>query len=163
MQGSNSMFHRRLFGSRAAMVLGGIILIAGCEPIRQTHGYIPAEAYVNRVQVGTDSRSEVMSKIGRPSTIATFDNKDWYYIQRSTKTVAFYAPEVEDQQVLVVAFDENDIVASVDRFGLADGQIVNLVTRTTPTRGKRLTFLQQLMGNLGRIGPGQITGDESLF
>jgi len=136
---------------------------AACEPVRQTHGYVPAEAYVKRITIGQDSRADVVSKIGRPSTSATFENDEWYYISRTTETRAFYAPEATEQKVMVVAFDADGTVNAIDRYALADGQVVDLVTRTTPTRGKRLTFLQQLLGNIGRFNPTDLLGDESPF
>ncbi len=139
-------------------LLASAIALSACEPVRQTHGYVPADTYVQRIQVGEDGRADVVAKIGRPGTTATFENDEWYYISRTTETELFLAPKPIDQQVLVLAFDADGVVRSVDRYGLQDGRVVDLVTRTTPTRGKRLTFLQQLLGNVGRITPDQITG-----
>jgi len=153
---------RRLRPLIPALLVAGIA-VAACEPVRQTHGYVPADAYVQRLQLGEDSRADVVSKIGRPSTTAAFENDEWYYISRSTVTKAFFAPTPTEQKVMVLAFDADGIVQSVDRYALEDGQVIDLVTRTTPTRGKRLTFLQQLLGNIGRFTPGQITGSESPF
>lgn len=141
------------------VLLGAGIVLAACEPVRQTHGYVPADAYVQRLQIGEDSRADVVSKIGRPSTTAAFENDEWYYISRTTETKAFFAPAATEQKVMVLAFDADGVVQSIDRYGLEDGQVVDLVTRTTPTRGKRLTFLQQLLGNVGRFTPTQILGD----
>ena len=152
----------RFEATAAAIVVMGMA-VAACEPIRQTHGYVPADAYVERIRVGEDSRADVVAKIGRPSTTAAFEDDEWYYITRTTRTRAFFAPQTTDQKVMVLAFDADGTVRSIDRYGLEDGQVIDLVTRTTPTRGKRLTFIQQLLGNLGRFSPDQILGDESLF
>ena len=142
-------------------LLAAAMAAAACEPVRQTHGYVPADTYIQRIQIGEDSRADVVSKIGRPSTTAAFENDEWYYISRTTQTRAFFAPEATEQDVLVLAFDANGVVRSVDRYALADGQVIDLVTRTTPTRGKRLTFLQQLLGNIGRFNPDQIVGGDT--
>lgn len=137
--------------------------LAACEPVRQTHGYVPAEAHIKRIAVGEDSRADVVSKIGRPSTTAAFENDEWYYISRTTQTRAFFAPEATEQKVMVISFDADGTVSALDRYALEDGQVIDLVTRTTPTRGKRLTFLQQLLGNVGRFTPSQILGNDSPF
>ncbi len=144
------------------LLLTGIV-VSACEPVRQTHGYVPADTYVERIKLGEDSRADVVSKIGRPSTTAAFENDEWYYISRSTVTRAFLAPTPTEQKVMVLAFDADGVVQSVDRYALEDGQIVDLVTNTTPTRGKRLTFLQQLLGNIGKFTPDQILGNDSPF
>lgn len=138
--------------------LAALVLAVGCEPIRRTHGYAPRPAQLAEVVVGTDSQAEVAGKIGRPTTVGTFDTDEWFYITRSTESRAFLEPKVVSQEVVVVAFDDSGIAQSVDSYGLEDGRIVNLVTNTTPTRGKRLTFLQQLLGNVGAFNADQFLG-----
>ncbi len=146
-----------------ALLIAGLA-VAACEPIRQTHGYVPAEAYVKRIKVGEDGRADIISKIGRPSTTGTFEaDEEWYYISRSTETRAFFAPKAVNQNVMVLSFNADGVVTDLNRYSLEDGQVIDLVTRTTPTRGKRLTFLQQLLGNLGKFSPAQILGEESIF
>jgi len=49
-------------------------------------------------------------------------------------------------------------VTQVNRYGLEDGKVVDLVTATTPTYGRELTVLQQLFGNVGRISADQALG-----
>lgn len=157
------MAHRTFFyGSTRfvapACALAVLVAVSACEPIKRTHGYVPQEGQLSEVTVGTDGKAEVAGKIGRPTTVGTFDQDEWYYISRSTESRAFFEPKVVSQEVVVVAFSEDGIAESVDRYGLADGKVVNLVTRTTPTRGKRLTFLQQLLGNIGKFNASQFTG-----
>ncbi len=143
-----------------ACAFAALTLMIACEPIRRTHGYAPRPAQLAEVTIGTDSKAEVAGKIGRPTTLGAFNTEDWYYIARSTESRAFLEPRVVSQEVVVVAFSGDGIAESVDRYGLEDGRIVNLVTKTTPTRGKRLTFLQQLLGNVGRFNAGQVLGEQ---
>ena len=55
--------------------------------------------------------------------------------------------------VLVTLQDDCRLIGFVTnpRFELEDGQEVAMVERETPTRGKELSLLQQLFGNLGRF------------
>ncbi|MEO1613736.1 MAG: outer membrane protein assembly factor BamE, partial [Pseudomonadota bacterium] len=46
-------------------------------------------------------------------------------------------------------------VTNVARYGIEDGQVIDLITRTTPTYGREITILQQLFGNIGRVGADQ--------
>ena len=135
-----------------------LLLAVACSPVRKTHGYAPRESQLAELKVGTDGKAEVAGKIGRPTTVGMFDKNEWYYITRQTQNRAFLAPKVLSQEVVVVGFTEDGIADSVDRYGLEDGRVVNLVTRITPTRGKRLTFLQQLLGNIGRFSADDFTG-----
>jgi len=60
-------------------------------------------------------------------------------------------PEVIDRRVLAIEFDQADRVAAVRQFGLEDGRVINLATNTTPTHGRELTIVQQVLGNFGRL------------
>lgn len=140
--------------------LAALALAVACEPVRRTHGYAPRPAQLAEVTIGSDSKPVVAGKIGRPTTLGAFDTDDWYYITRSTESRAFLEPKLVSQEVVVVGFSDNGVAESVDRYGVEDGRVVNLVTRTTPTRGKRLTFLQQLLGNVGRFNAGQVIGEQ---
>jgi len=149
------MISRIAFPACAFIVLSAMV---ACEPVRRTHGYAPRASQLAEVTVGTDGKAEVAGKIGRPTTVGAFDDDEWYYITRSTESRAFLDPRVVSQEVIVVAFTEDGIAESVDSYGLEDGRVVNLVTQTTPTRGKRLTFLQQLLGNIGRFSAEDFAG-----
>lgn len=144
--------------ARPLCIMAALALTAACDPIRRTHGYVPQEGKLASVQIGTDNKAQVAGKIGQPTTTGTFDNDEWFYISRQTVERAFLEPKVVSQQVVAVGFNEDGVASSVDRYGIEDGKVVNLVTRTTPTRGKRLTFLQQLLGNIGRFNAEEFTG-----
>ncbi len=144
-----------------ACAFAALVLATACEPIRRTHGYAPRPGQLAEVKVGTDGKADVAGKIGRPTTVGAFDTDEWYYITRSTESRAFLEPRVVSQEVVVVAFSDSGVAESVDTYGLEDGRVVNLVTKTTPTRGKRLTFLQQLLGNVGRFTGNSVFGAEN--
>ncbi|MCI4662923.1 MAG: outer membrane protein assembly factor BamE [Neomegalonema sp.] len=141
-----------LSASMLMMITG--LGLAACSPMRQTHGYSPRPGELESLSAGVDDRASVQRKLGQPSTIGSFDDADWYYISMKTETVAFYAPEVVEQQVVTVSFGEDGRVADIGRFGIEDGQVIDLVTRTTPTSGRKLTILQQIFANLGRFDGG---------
>ena len=141
-----------------ACAFAALVLATACEPIRRTHGYAPRPGELAEIKVGADGKADVAGKIGRPTTVGAFDNDEWYYITRSTESRAFLEPRVVSQEVVVVAFSDAGVAESVDSYGLEDGRVVNLVTKTTPTRGKRLTFLQQLLGNVGRFTGNDVFG-----
>jgi hypothetical protein len=44
----------------------------------------------------------------------------------------------------------------VERYGIEDGRIINLTTRTTDTGGRQLGVLEQLLGNLLNIDAEQL-------
>lgn len=138
------------------LVLATVCLAAlgACSPIIHTHGYTPRATELENVRVGVDTRESVVQRLGRPSTVGSFDADEWFYISMRTETIAFFEPEVVEQTVVTVSFDENGIVNEVGRYGLEDGRVIDLVTRETPSSGRKLTLLQQMFQNLGRYNGG---------
>ena len=64
-----------------------------------------------------------------------------------------------DQQVYIVDFDDQGVVKAVDHKVLEDGKEITPVARATPAPGRELSFLEQLIGNLGKFnGAGPSSG-----
>ncbi len=138
----------------AAMIGGGL---SGCAPAVKNHGYAPDDELLVEITAGQDTRGSVRRKIGRPSTTGVFTETGWYYVATTVEHYMYYAPAVTGRRVVAVQFDTNDVVTGVNVYGLEDGRIIDLQTRTTPTYGRELTILQQLLGNLGTL-----TGEQLL-
>jgi len=138
---------------RALLGIGALAcMLVACSPVVRTHGYTPLPEQLERIQIGQDTRGSVRRKIGRPSASGAFTDDAWYYVSSTVEHVAFYAPEVVDRQVIAVEFDENDLVSAVNRYGMEDGRVIDLETATTPTHGRQLTLIEQLLLNLSNIG-----------
>ena len=142
---------RRLLN--AGLALGILATAAGCAARIDQRGNKPDEDQVVQINPGVDDKNRVAELIGTPSTISTFDDRTWYYISKRTETTAFFDPDVKDQEVLAVNFNEDGIVESMRLYGQEDGRTIAYVDRITPTEGKELTIIQQLFGNLGRFNP----------
>ena len=54
----------------------------------------------------------------------------------------------------MISFNDDGIVRSVEHKTLQDGKEVVPVARVTPAPGRELTFLEQVLGNLGRFNGG---------
>lgn len=146
----NGSWRRLLSAGLALCVLAAA---AGCTPRIDQRGNKPDEDQVVQINPGVDDKNRVAELIGTPSTISTFDDRTWYYISKRTETTAFFDPDVKDQEVLAVNFNEDGIVESMRLYGQEDGRTIAYVDRITPTEGKELTIIQQLFGNLGRFNP----------
>jgi outer membrane protein assembly factor BamE (lipoprotein component of BamABCDE complex) len=135
------------------LLLTGLLalLLAGCETQKETRGYMPDEDRIGEVRKGVHDRNSVESLLGSPSATSTFDNSTWYYITSRTEKIAFLDEDTTDQQVVAVVFDKAGIVADLRRYTLAEAREIEMVERETPTRGRELTIVEQLVGNFGRF------------
>ena len=114
-------------------------------------GNLPEAEKLAKIQPGTTTREQVTKILGTPSSVGVFDDKNWYYISRKTSQLAFFDPDVLDQQVYIVNFDGNGVVRTVDHKELKDGQDIEPAPGATPAPGRELTFVEQVLGNVGRF------------
>lgn len=141
---------------RARYCIGlALALLAGCSATQDTRGFIPEDEAIAKVAAGVTTKDKVYDLFGSPSSMGTFDQNVWYYIEKRTEQVAFYEPKVMDQKVLAVEFDKSGTVTHVRRWGLKDGKPIEPVERITETRGRELGFLEQVFGNIGRFNSGK--------
>lgn len=132
----------------AVAVVGAL---GACQPRVSNHGYVPDPDALARIEPGVHNKLEVAQFLGTPSTTALFGEETWLYITERREEFAFFKPEIIDQQVVAIAFNDVGIVDSVDQYVMEDGYVVDPVTRTTPTYGKQIGLLEQFLGNIGRF------------
>jgi outer membrane protein assembly factor BamE (lipoprotein component of BamABCDE complex) len=128
-----------------------IVVIAACTTLVEQRGNLPPPEKLAEIQPGVTSKDEVIKILGSPSSVSIFNDKSWYYISRRTGQFAFFDPDVIDQQVHVVNFDDQGVVKTVDHKGVQDARAIDPVPRATPAPGRELTFLEQLIGNVGKF------------
>lgn len=133
------------------LLLGAGLALGACADRVATHGHVLRAATVEDVRPGVATQQDVRAALGSPSSTAPFDSNVWYYISQVKIRRAFFKPDTAQQQVMVVHFDGAGVVDSVGVLAEDDSKEVTLVARETPTAGHQLTFLEQLLGNVGRF------------
>lgn len=157
------------FLSKAAIaVVVASSLLTACSSTTDVfhNGYVLDEQSLQLIPVGS-SREQVLLTMGTPSTTATFGNEVFYYIsQKRVRRAAFMKPQLVEQNILAIYFDKNGVVAQKANYTLQDGKVFDSISRTTPTGGRDLTFLQQLLSG-GPAGAGiaksMLGGNNSAF
>jgi outer membrane protein assembly factor BamE (lipoprotein component of BamABCDE complex) len=140
-------------GTRALVAVSlCAVLAAGCTRIREHQGYLIDEPLVQAIQPGVDNRDSVAGTLGRPTFVGQFDQRDWYYVSRDTRQLAFAMPRPEQQVVLHVRFDEAGNVQSIQRSGVELAVNINPDNDETPTLGRDTSLFRELFGNIGAVG-----------
>jgi outer membrane protein assembly factor BamE (lipoprotein component of BamABCDE complex) len=140
------MFRRVAFAAAAA----GLLATAACAPINSYSGFQAIDANPKDVKVGVDTKSTVRGKLGSPSVTSTFDPDVWYYMNQVNQRVAFRRPQVVARSVTEITFNkDSEVVASVKNYSLKDGKAIAYNSRETPTRGREMTILEQMIGAVG--------------
>jgi outer membrane protein assembly factor BamE (lipoprotein component of BamABCDE complex) len=146
------------FSSGRKVALGAVLAMAavsaaGCTATVNQRGYLPQPALLDGIRPGIDNKASLQAGLGSPSTMGTFNDNTWYYISSVQEDYLFFRPEETERTIVAVKFGADEKVASVQRYTLADGVDVSFSDRETPAKGRELTFLQQIFGNVGRGSP----------
>lgn len=146
------MFRRAAYTALAcSLLVSTTAVLSACAPITSHSGFQVVEADPKDVKVGTDTKSTVRGKLGSPSASSTFDPNVWFYITQIKARVAFQRPKIVRRDITAVAFNKDtEVVESVNLYTLKDGKVIAYNEHETPTRGRELSILEQLLGNVGR-------------
>ena len=151
----SKMVNRAKTGAIGAMLM----ILGACAATYQNHGYVPTESELSEVLVGVDTRETVGQSIGRPTSFGVLKDGAWYYAQSRWRHFAYKAPQVIERQIVAISYTDDGVVENIERFGLEDGRVIALSRRVTDSNIKGITFLRQLMGNLGNLRAGDLLGN----
>jgi outer membrane protein assembly factor BamE (lipoprotein component of BamABCDE complex) len=129
--------------------------LAACTSSISTHGHRLDAAALAQIEPGQSAEGDVVQLLGSPSSLATFDDRTWYYVSQRTERHSFYHTTVVAQDVVAIEFDEQGTVSRIDRHDLNGARDVDLVDRETPTSGNEMSVLEQFLGNIGRFNPAE--------
>src|SRR5437868_1425155 len=139
-------------GLAAAIAVAGALALGGCgSSFTQVYqrGYVLQDGALEQIPLGA-TQEQVLIVLGTPSTVATVNGEVFYYISERAEKTAFLPQKVVNQRVIAVYFDKNRRVERLADYGLQDGRIFDVVSRTTPTAGKELNYLSYVFKIFGK-------------
>ena len=148
--------------SLTLLVAACAIGASACNPVLRSHGYRYTTQEEPNITPAEDTEASVLARLGNPSTRGTFEENTWYYISSTRESLAYLRPATRARRIIAVSFDEAGVVSTVNEYSLEDGRVVAYADRETPTRGRELSFLEQLLGNVGRLPSEQFGGEQNL-
>jgi outer membrane protein assembly factor BamE (lipoprotein component of BamABCDE complex) len=128
--------------------------LAACATSVEQRGNLPPADEIAQIHPGKTTKDQVIKILGSPSSVSVFTENNWYYVSAKTKQYTFFEPKVLDQEVYVVDFNSDGVVQGVEHKTLADGKSIQPVARATPAPGRELSFIEQIIGNLGKFNGG---------
>lgn len=137
-------------------MLVACLLLSSCGwlmPPPQVRGNKVDPESLKELVPGTSTKADVSAVIGSPTAKDTFDDNTWLYISELTQQRIGRTLGELEQNVVVVSFDGKGVLKSIEKRDKDDALPVAVVARTTPSPGTEASFLQQLLGNIGRFNP----------
>ena len=138
-----------------------LLALSACSVIDAPHqlrgNHVDADL-IKELVPGTSTRADVTSLLGSPTAHGSFDDNTWIYISETTRTRVGRLPGIMAQEVTELTFDQSGVLRDVKHLNQDDGLDVAVVSRATPSPGSEASFLQQLLGNVGKFSTGGVPG-----
>lgn len=138
------------------MLAAVLTMAVACSPMVDNRGHTKQSLDLSQVITGQSTKDDVVALLGSPSAMSDFGDPSWYYISAQKETVGIFEPEIKKQDVTEIVFDEAGVVKGINKYNKEKGKPIEIVEKETPAAGHSMTFMEQLLGNLGRVGsPGR--------
>ena len=125
------------------------LLLNNCNlnKITKTHGIQYLEKKQNEVFLN-QNKNEIRSILGPPSTVSTFDENTWFYLEKEisgTKVTKLGKTELNKNNILVLKFDNRGILVEKDFFDKNDLREIEFEKNTTTTEINKRSVIGQFL------------------
>ena len=81
--------------------------------VSNNHGFISLQTKFEKITVNKTNKNDIINIIGPPSSISSFDNNKWFYIQRIKTNQSLFklgVKKIEKNNILVLKFNNRGIL-----------------------------------------------------
>ena len=129
-----------------------LITVSSCVSRVDKMGYIFELSDHDILQEGITSKERVLKIMGSPTLISDFDSEVWIYYSEDVKNFLFFKPEVTERNVLVIKFNDAEIVKEMKRINFSDEvKKLNFVSNYTTVDSHKTGFFKSIFSNVGQI------------
>jgi outer membrane protein assembly factor BamE (lipoprotein component of BamABCDE complex) len=130
-----------------------LLLLSNCQrnAVINTHGIAFLDKKHKNLIINETNRNDVKKIIGHPSTVSTFDNSIWIYIERTRtkgKLLNFGQNITNKNNVLALEFNEYGILKQKDFYNLDQRNKINFTKITTGTIIREKNFVYSFLSSL---------------
>ena len=130
-----------------------ILLLSNCQrnPVLNTHGVTFLDKKQTNLIVNKTNKNDVKEILGHPSTVATFDDTIWIYIERTRskgKLLQFGQNVTIENNVLALEFNEYGILSKKDFYNVKQINKIDFSKDTTDTISRERNFVYNFLSSL---------------
>ena len=130
-----------------------LLLLSNCQrnPVIKTHGVPFLDKKQKSLTIEKSNKNDVKKALGHPSTVATFDNSIWIYIERTRtrgKLLKFGQNITNKSNVLALEFNEYGILTKKDFYNINQINKINFIQDTTETITREKKFVYSFLSSL---------------
>ena len=130
-----------------------LLLLSNCQrnPVINTHGVVFLDKKQKNIIINKSNKNDVKKVLGHPSTIGTFENSIWIYIERTRtkgKLLKFGQNVTSKNNVLALEFNEYGILIKKDFYDKGKINKINFTNYTTKTISREKSFVYSFLSSI---------------
>lgn len=139
----------------AFLIFLSLTSLCGCLNRLEKHGYMFDLSDYNLVEKDISSKERVLKLMGSPTLISNLDSREsWIYYAEEVNYLLFFYPSVKNRKILLLKFDDSEIVRNVEFFDLKnEDQKISFVSKYTAVDGHEEGIIKAIFSNVGQIRP----------
>ena len=135
------------------LLLVFLIFITNCSTtkVSNKHGSVYLKKKFDKISVNTTNKNDIVNLLGPPSTISTFDNNVWIYIERKKTNQSLFKlgnKKIEENNVLVVELNNKGLVENKLFYNLDDMNKINFEKTITEQGYTKNSYLYSFLTSL---------------
>jgi outer membrane protein assembly factor BamE (lipoprotein component of BamABCDE complex) len=144
--------------SMRAVVVLLMVPLAGCGFLSahsQVRGNLVDQDQLSQLVPGVSTRADATSVLGSPTAHASFDDNTWLYIGGITRPVIAGTQHLISERTVILTFDNSGILRGIRTTTAKNALPATMIARVTPSPGSNASFMQQVLGNVGKFNSAQ--------
>ena len=130
-----------------------LLFLSNCQrnPVIKTHGVPFLDNKERDLIIKKSNKNDVKKILGYPSTVATFDNSIWIYIERTRtrgKLLSFGQNITYKNNVLALEFDEYGILIKKNLYNKSNINNIDFIKEGTTTVTRDKSFVYSFLSSL---------------
>ena len=137
--------------SSYVIIIFFLSLLMSCQPRITQHGNFFNIENIELIKKTKLNKSEVLEIFGEPTTKSTFSDNVWYYIKLTQYEKAYFDIKNSENKVLVITFDNNQLVKKYKIFTEKDSMEINISSPKEASNSQNdVTLIQEFFSIFSR-------------
>ena len=131
------------------IILNLFIIITSCVNKKIVNGQLPDGEMLSKLRLNEDNKQVIDQLLGSPSFKGEFGDNSYYYFSTISDKIAFLEPDLIEQKIIQLKFDDKNILSKVYLFEENDSKEILMSSNFTKTTGREISILEQMISNFG--------------
>ena len=131
------------------IILNLFIIITSCVNKKIVNGQLPDGEMLSKLRLNEDNKQVIDQLLGSPSFKGEFGDNSYYYFSTISDKIAFLEPDLIEQKIIQLKFDDKNILSKVYLFEKNDSKEILMSSNSTKTTGREISILEQMISNFG--------------